>query len=339
MLRQSAVLDPQRWMGERGVLSRATVAAVLLAIGGCAPSGDSTLPSIGLVQVASVVSLDETRQAFLQVLADSGFVPDSTITLVDRNAQGDIATLTLILNEFKQRDVDYVASISSVATQAALKAVTDRPIVFGAVSNPYIIGAGTSPTDHRPNVTGAPVPIPVDSALVLAHEAFPSITTWGTLFDPADPFAEYYLEMANRAAEAVGVRFLTVACTSPNEIVAGIQALHAQGAGGLLQIPSVSISGGFSAVVKATRQIGIPLVATLTDYPGVPLASGLNFTENGRSMGLLMVRVLRGEDPATIPFDVGTPRRIIVDLDAAREFGLILPESIIGRADSVLGQR
>ena len=53
---------------------------------------------------------------------------DSTITILERNAQGDIPTLSLIVSEFLQQRVTHVATISSVATQAALKAVTDRPI-------------------------------------------------------------------------------------------------------------------------------------------------------------------------------------------------------------------
>jgi hypothetical protein len=97
-------------------------------------------------------------------------VPDSTITVVERNAQGDIATLMLIMNEFKMSRVGYVATVSSIATQAAMKVITDRPIVFGAVANPYIIGAGTSPTEHRPHVTGAAIPLPVDSTLALGQD-------------------------------------------------------------------------------------------------------------------------------------------------------------------------
>ena len=92
--------------------------------------------------------------------------------------------------------------------------------MFGAVANPYIIGAGTSPTSHRPNVTGAEIPLPVDSAVVLAATAFPEVKVWGTLFDPADPFAEFYLERVKEGASAAGVRLITVACTSPADIAA-----------------------------------------------------------------------------------------------------------------------
>jgi putative ABC transport system permease protein len=321
-----------------GRLTTAALLAALSVSAGCdAATGDSR-PVIGFAQISSVGPLDEARDGFFQALADSGFIRDSTITVLERNAQGDIPALMLIMNEFKMRGVDVVATVSSVATQAALKVITG-PIVFGAVANPYVIKAGTSPTEHRQNVTGAPIPLPVDSALALAHEVFPAITTWGTLYDPVDPFAEYYLEMVRAAATALGVGFIAVACTGPADIAPGVQALKARGAGGVLQIPSVMIASGYPAVVKTARQTGMPLVGTTIGLPGVPLALGLSFGANGYDMGLLMIRVLRGESPAGMPFQAASKRQLLVNLKAAREFGITIPEVIIRRADSVIGGR
>jgi ABC-type uncharacterized transport system substrate-binding protein len=295
-------------------------------------------PVIGFAQISSAAPLDEARDGFFKALADSGYIRDSTIKIIERNAQGDIATL-MLMNEFKQRGVGYVATISSIATQAALRVITSQPIVFGAVANPYIIGAGTSATEHKPHITGANIPLPLDSAFALAHEAFPRITTWGTLYDPSDPFAEFYLAMARHMATVLGLKLLTVAATSPGDIAPGIQALKADGAEGIMQIPSVMIGGAFSAVVKAARQTGTPVVSANTGYRGVPLALGLSFYTNGYDAGLIMIRVLRGESPATIPFQAASNRQLWVDLDAAREFGVTIADSIIARADSVLGKR
>ncbi|HEX2723454.1 MAG TPA: ABC transporter substrate binding protein [Gemmatimonadaceae bacterium] len=318
-------------------LPLAAAIASLALITACSGKPDARRPIIGYAQVSSVSALDEARAGFFKALADSGYVRDSTITVIERNAQGDIPTLSLIMSEFLQQNVTHVATVSSVATQAALKSITDRPIIFGAVANPYVIGAGTSPANHRPNVTGAEIPLPVDSALVLAHEAFPSVKAWGTLFDPADPFAEFYLEKAKRGAAAAGVRFVTVACTGPGDIGAGIQALKAQGAGGVVQIPSIMIGGAYSAVVKSTRQADMPLVSTSTSFLGAPILLGLSFYANGYDMGVMLIRVLRGADPATIPFQAASRRTLIVDLSAAREYRLTVPSAIISRADSVIG--
>ena len=310
----------------------------LTIVAACGKSAGPPKRVIGFAQVSSSAPLDEARDGFFRALADSGLLQDSAIKVLERNAQGDVPSLSLIMSDFIQQGVTHVATISSVATQAALKTITDRPVIFGAVANPYIIGAGTSPTSHRPNVTGAEIPLPVDAAFVLAHEAFPDVKVWGTLYDPADPFAEFYLEAAKKGAAEAGVRLITAACTSPGDIAAGIQALKAQGARGVVQIPSVMIGGGFSAVVKSTRQADIPLVATSTSFRGAPLALGVSFFQNGYDQALILMRVLRGEDPKTIPFQRSTERMLIVDLDAAREYGLTVPPGIVSRADSIIGK-
>ena len=120
----------------------------------CSTRSETKRPKIGYAQVSSAAALDDARAGFFKALADSGYVRDSTITVLERNAQGDIPSLSLIMSEFLQQNVTQVATISSVATQAALKTITDRPVVFGAVANPYVIGAGVTPTQHRANVTG-----------------------------------------------------------------------------------------------------------------------------------------------------------------------------------------
>lgn len=321
------------------MLKRVAGFLCLAIVAACGKSTGPPKRIIGFAQVSSAAPLDEARDGFFRALADSGLLRDSTIKILERNAQGDVPSLSLIMSDFVQQGVTHVATISSVATQAALKTITDRPIVFGAVANPYIIGAGTSPTSHRANVTGAEIPLPVDAAFVLAHEAFPDVKVWGTLFDPADPFAEFYLDAAKKGAAEAGVRLITAACTSPGDIGAAIQSLKARGARGVVQIPSVMIAGGFSAVVKSARQADIPLVATSTSLRGAPIALGVSFFDNGYAMALILMRVLRGEDPKSIPFQRSTRRMLVVDLDAARASGVTVPPAIVNRADSIIGAR
>ncbi len=322
-----------RFMTRRLCLSLAA-ACTLSACG--RDEAPEQIPVVGVVQVSSLAVLDEARAGFTKALADSGFVPGRTIRLIERNAQGDIPTLGLIMNEFLRLGVTQVAPISSIATQTALKIITDRPIIFGAVANPYVIGAGTSPTEHRPTVTGAAIPQPADSAIALASRAFPQAKVWGTLYDPADPFAEHYMAMAKQTAKDLGIRFVLVACTNPNDIATSVQALHAQGVQGIMQIPSIMIGGGFPALIKAARELRMPVLPSNTGYIGAPIALGNSFYDNGYSQGLLLIRVLRGANPATLPFAVTAKDQLIVDLGAARDFGVTIADSIIKRASKVI---
>ena len=311
-------------------------AIALTLLTACGDGPNASRPIIGVVQVSSIAPLDEARAGFYKALADSGFVRDVNVTFLERNAQGDIPTLSLIMREFLQQGATQVATMSSIATQTAMKVITDRPIIFGAVANPYAINAGTTPTAHRPNVTGAMIPLPVDSALAMANSTFPKAGTWGTLFDPADPFAEHYLGVAKRKAEQLGIRFVTVACTSPQDIAPGVQALRAQGVGGIMQIPSIMIGGGFPALIKQARELRMPVVASNTGFEGAPLALGASFFDNGYAQGLIMIRVLRGESPANIPFRVSANPQMVVDLGAAADFGVTIPQDVIARASLVI---
>ena len=315
-------------------LAASVVSVVLFS--SCGGGEHESRPVIGVVQVSSLAPLDEAREGLFKALADSGYIRDVTITILERNAQGDIPTLSLIMREFLQQGATHVATISSVATQTAMKVITDRPIIFGAVANPYVINAGTSATSHRPNVTGAEIPLPVDQALELAVSSFPKAVVWGTLFDPADPFAEHYLGMVRRKAEQLKIRYVTIACTSPQDIATGVQALRAQGVGGIMQIPSVMIGGGFPALIKQARELGLALVASNTGYQGAPLSMGASFFDNGYAQGTLLIRVLRGESPATIPFQTSANPKMVVDLRAAAEFGVTIPPEVIARASTVI---
>jgi len=316
--------------------SRLLVCAAALGLAGCSRVDHGKRPVIGVVQVSSLAPLDEAREGFYKALADSGYVRDVNVTFIERNAQGDVPTLSLIMRDFVQQGVTQVATFSSIATQTAIKAISDRPVIFGAVANPYLIGAGTSAAAHRPNVTGAEIPLPVDSTFAVAVASFPNAGVWGTLFDPADPFAEFYLDMAKRKAERMGVRFVSIACTSAQDIPASVQALHAQGVGGILQIPSIMIGGGFPALVKQARELRMVVVATNTGYPGAPLSIGASFYDNGYAQGLVMIRVLRGESPAKIPFQKSANPKIVVDLGAANDFGVTIPRELVARASEVI---
>jgi len=79
------------------------LAASLALLANCGGGQHTGRPIIGVVQISSLVALDEAREGFYKALADSGFVRDVTVTFLERNAQGDIPTLSLIMHDFLQQ--------------------------------------------------------------------------------------------------------------------------------------------------------------------------------------------------------------------------------------------
>ena len=86
------------------VRTRFVLIPLALAVA-CGRADHGSRPVIGVVQVSSLAPLDEAREGFYKALADSGFVRDVNVTFIERNAQGDVPTLSLIMRDFVQQGV------------------------------------------------------------------------------------------------------------------------------------------------------------------------------------------------------------------------------------------
>ena len=95
--------------------------------------------TIGMMKIVSHPALDSIQAAFLATLAEGGYVVDENVTIIDGNAEGDIATLTTIAQQFVDEGVDLIVTTSTPALQAAYNVTKDMaqpiPIIFNAVTS------------------------------------------------------------------------------------------------------------------------------------------------------------------------------------------------------------
>ena len=138
---------------------------------------------IGLVQIVDHPILNVTRDSYVDELNKLGYIKDVNLAISLKNAHGDIATISTILDSFINEGVDLVLTISTPCTQAAINKIKDRPVVFATVANPFVIDAGENDKDHLPNVTGVYGWVPMDKLMELVTATVPGIKTIGTLWN------------------------------------------------------------------------------------------------------------------------------------------------------------
>ena len=59
----------------------------------------------------------------------------------------------------------------------------------------------------------------------------------------------------------------------------------------------------------------------------------------GAAAARLAVRIMRGENPASIPFEPSRETKLVANMEAARAIGLRIPASVLARAQRVIGAR
>ena len=108
---------------------------------------------VSLVELNRVAEVEEGEQGVLDGLKQSGLVEGRDYTTSIKNAKGDMATVSALIDG-SQADSDLLITFSTPTLQSALQRVKRIPVVFNYVANPFVAGAGKTDNEHAPNVTG-----------------------------------------------------------------------------------------------------------------------------------------------------------------------------------------
>src|ERR1700712_177196 len=97
-------------------------------------SQKSNVPVVGFVDAFEDATISQARTGFTDALKKNGFSEDQkTVKIEYRNAQGDIPTLTQIVNYFVSEKVDLLATCTTLARLTSVQKTKIIPI-FAMVS-------------------------------------------------------------------------------------------------------------------------------------------------------------------------------------------------------------
>jgi ABC-type uncharacterized transport system substrate-binding protein len=214
------------------------------------------------------------------------------------------------------------------------------PIVFNYLASPIAAGAGASDTDHLPNVTGVYMAAAFEEMLALIRGILPSARTLGTLFVPAEVNTVFYKDRLQEATVKAGFELITVPANTSSDVGDAALALVSRRPDAICQVPGNLTASAFPSIAQAAARARVPVFAFQTSQvrTGASLVVGRDYRDSGRQAAALAARVMRGERPASLPFQAVTRTRLIVNLEAARRVGLVIPRRIVDRAAEVIGK-
>ncbi|MBN1223854.1 MAG: ABC transporter substrate-binding protein [Candidatus Aminicenantes bacterium] len=310
---------------------------LLISILSCAPEGDG-LYTIAIFQVNDAPTLNVVREAFIQALSDNGLKDGENVTLIIKNAMGDIPEVQRIAQDFVIRKVDMIVAFSTPSFQAAMHATKDIPVVFSSVANPYLAGAGESSDSRVPNVAGVSSEGPIKETLAFIKEVLPSAERIGTLWTPSELNSKYYLDLAIESADRLGMEIVAVPIANSSEVLLSTQVLINEKVDAIYQISDNTINAAFEAVGKIAEENGVPLFGgqPYSTQLGACAAMGWDFFDMGYKAGEIALRIKNGEAPADIPFQYMQEVQLHLNLEAAQKQGVHFSQDVLRRADEIL---
>ena len=296
---------------------------------------------IGVIQLVDHGILNITRDAFVKEMTRIGYQSGKNCQFDVENANGDMSSVNTILDKFIADRIDVIVPISTGCTQAAMNKIKDRPIVFATVANPFIIDAGRSDIDHLPNVTGVYGSVPMDKTLEMVRQILKGKIKIGCIWDAGQANSVYNVEKLQQAVrQDPDAVFVGATVTNSSEVYQAAQSLVQQQIDVFVLATDNIVFSALDSVIKASESRRIPVfmsdVERLSD--GILGALGYDYTSSGIQAAHLVDRILKGEDPKSIPFEKYSLLTIGVNLQAARKMGISIPAELLNQATVVVGE-
>ncbi len=295
------------------------------------------LVKIGIIMANNSDIVSKTQDGLLSELNKLGYINGENCVILEQNAEGDIPTNQTIIDHFINEKVDIFVPISTASTQAALNKVKDKPIVFATVANPFVIGAGNTPVDHPPNITGVYGASPIKDLLRVFRQMYPGKVRIGTIYNPAYPNTVSNLKDLKKALNGdkeIILEEVTVA--GSNDVYQAALALSSKKIKAFVLINDLTVFNSFESVVRVSKNNRIPIFSCDAErlQDGALIVYGFEYFVSGMQAAHLIDRVIRGENPAYIPFEKYKIVTYGVNYDVAMELSINIPESVQSGADA-----
>jgi putative ABC transport system substrate-binding protein len=277
---------------------------------------------------------------FREGLQDLGYIEGRNIAIESRNAQGRSEQLAALADELVRLKVDVILTVNTPAAVAAKNATTTIPIVITRVADPVKSGLVASLSHPGGNLTGLSF-MPDDigtKQLELLKEIRPSISRVAVLWHADNPGASIVVKQMEHASSQLGLRFLRLPVRHAQDFLEALGAATRGRAEALFVVDDAMVTKHRFQILDLAARRSLPVVSFYKEFveAGGLFAYGASPPAIYRRAAALVDKILKGAKPADLPVEQPMKFEFIINLKAAKQIGLTIPQSVLVRADKVL---
>jgi ABC-type uncharacterized transport system substrate-binding protein len=297
------------------------------------------MPRIGFLGPASPSTLASRLEGFRQGLRDFGYIEGATITVEYRWAEGRYERLPELAAELVRSKVDLIVTHSTPGSLAAKRATTTIPIVIMSIGDPVAAGIVTNVARPGGNITGQTFFSPELRAkrIELLKEVKPSLARVGVILNADNPAIGPEFAAMETTAQSLNVELLPFRLRTPSELVSAFESMEQAHVEAVETGEDPLAMGNVGAIVAlAARGRLITIGPQEVPRAGGTLSYGVDLVANDRHAASFVDRILKGANPADLPFERASKFQFILNLKAAKTLGLDVPTATLLRADEVI---
>ena len=283
---------------------------------------------------ASAVPLEALRTG----LAERGWQEGRNLILEVRS--GDSSAARELTLELVARKVDVIVAQGPMVFGARVNAGT-TPIVFNINGDPVEANLVSSLSRPGANLTGVTALSEELSGkrLQLLKEAAPRITRVAAIANQSHPGVQTEYKATLAAAQQLGLSVKWHSVYAVPDFDKVFDVIASEGADALIAIPDNLINRQARSIANFAVKQRLPTISGWAEFAeaGNLLSYGPNQRNYFRQVALHTDKLLRGTRPADLPVEQPTVFEMVVNLGAARALSIVVPQSLMLRADRTIG--
>ena len=293
------------------------------------------------VGVLASTETPENVEAWMDGLRELGYVIGRDLRIEYRYFRGRYDQVPALLTELVAFGPEVIVTSTSNSAVAIHAAAPTIPLVFLAVADPVALGLVQSLAHPGGNVTGFATVVPegiIGKHLQLLKDLVPRASRIAVLVNPAEKMHQIALQRLPEAGQSLGLEFVIVEASEPDQFATAFEKAHAQGADAIHVWNGPLVFRHSVEVVGLAARYNLPAMYFDRRYvlDGGLISYAPNQDDNWRRAAVYVDKILKGENPGDLPVQQPTGYDLIVNLKAAKALGITVPPSILAQAVEVI---
>lgn len=284
-----------------------------------------SMKTIGITQIVEHPSLNAIREGMLEELAKQGFKEGINLTVIFESAHGNPILATQIAQKFASLPLNVVIPISTPSAQAIVHQIKKTPVVFAAITDPLgakIVSSLDAPGSH---VTGVIDRLPLADQLNFMKTCIPHLKTLGVVYNPGEANSVAMVEALKSLAKKKNIIIFTATVSKSSEIQMAAHSL-------VNRVNSIfvgndnTVVSALESLVKICLEAKKPLFVSDPNSVnrGALAAYAYDQSQMGRQVGIMVARILKGEDVTDIPVEYAKDLKFFLNHKTAEKLSVTL---------------
>jgi putative ABC transport system substrate-binding protein len=168
--------------------------------------------------------------------------------------------------------------------------------------------------------------------------AMPALARVAVIVNPDDPTDALTIPRLPAATRALGVTLEQFDLPDVTKLDAVAAAIGRADVGALFVGDGPTLLSARAEITAMVARLRLPAMYGFREFAeaGGLMSYGYNLPDAYRQSARLVVRILKGDRPGDVPFELPARYELIINLKAAKAIGLTIPDSFVLLADEVI---